>query len=119
MLPTATNGRAEIETEIEIRYARMHSTRRRLLKTAIAGAAGILGAPALRLSVAQQIAHEIPGNVKLADDLYVVRVPGEAAVVAQLEAAGGACGPGRSDGAHRDDQARPAGAVSLEPGQRS
>ena len=55
-------------------------TRRQLFKTAIAGTAGIaLGAPALR---AQQLVPEIPGNVKLAEDLYIVRVPGEAAVVA-------------------------------------
>jgi cyclase len=60
----------------------MHQTRRQLLKTAIAGTAGILGAPALRLSAAPQLVPEIPGNVKLADDLYVVRVPGEAAAVA-------------------------------------
>jgi len=61
----------------------MQQTRRQLLKTAIAGTGGIfLGAPALRLSVAQQLSPEIPGNVKLADDLYVVRVSGEAAVVA-------------------------------------
>jgi glyoxylase-like metal-dependent hydrolase (beta-lactamase superfamily II) len=53
------------------------------LKTAIAGTAGILsGAPALRLSAAPQAGSEIPGNGKLADDLYIVRVPGEAAVVA-------------------------------------
>jgi cyclase len=58
----------------------MHPTRRQLLKTAVVGTAGILGAPALRLAVAQQ--PETSGNVKLADDLYIVRVPGEAAVVA-------------------------------------
>jgi glyoxylase-like metal-dependent hydrolase (beta-lactamase superfamily II) len=58
-------------------------TRRQLLKTAIAGTAGIvIGAPALRLSAAPQGVPDNPGNVKLADDLYVVRVPGEAAVVA-------------------------------------
>jgi cyclase len=61
----------------------VHPTRRQLLKTAIAGTAGILsGAPALRLSAAPQAGSEIPGNGKLADDLYIVRVPGEAAVVA-------------------------------------
>jgi cyclase len=49
----------------------------------MAGSAGIvLGAPALRLSAAPQNVAEIPGTVKLADDLYIVRVPGEAAVVA-------------------------------------
>ena len=56
----------------------MLQTRRNLLRTAIAGTAGILGAPALRLSFAQRP----EGNNKLGDDLYVVRVPGQAAVVA-------------------------------------
>jgi cyclase len=58
---------------------KVHQTRRQILKAAIAGAAGILGVPALRLSAAPQLVSEIP--VKLADDLYIVRVPGEAAVV--------------------------------------
>ena len=39
--------------------------------------------------------------------------------ICPLEAAGDTFGPGRSDGAHRDVQARPAGALSLEPGERS
>ena len=56
----------------------MRQTRRQLLKTAVAGIA--LGARA-RLSAAPQAAPEIPGNVKLADDLYIVRAPGEAAAV--------------------------------------
>ena len=60
----------------------MAHTRRRLLKTAIAGTAGlVLGAPVLRLSA--QSASEPTGNEKLADDLYIVRLPGEAAAVAQ------------------------------------
>jgi cyclase len=59
----------------------MHHTRRQLLKTAIAGTAGILSAPALRLATAQQSANT---TEKLADDLYIVRVPGEAAVVANI-----------------------------------
>ena len=63
----------------------MYRTRRQLLKTAFAGTAGILGAPALRLSFAQSAPQ---GNVKLADDLYVVRVPGEAAVVANISSDG-------------------------------
>lgn len=61
----------------------MDQTRRRLLQTVIGGTVSILGAPALRLSSAQQTAPEIPGNEKLADDLHIVRLPGEAAVVAQ------------------------------------
>ncbi len=59
-------------------------TRRQILKTTLAGTAGILGAPALRL-FAQSVAE---GNVKLADDLYVVRVPGQAAVIAQISREG-------------------------------
>lgn len=59
----------------------MGQTRRQLLKGAFAGTAGILvGGPALRLSAAPQVAPET--SVKLADDLYIVRIPGEAAVVA-------------------------------------
>jgi cyclase len=61
----------------------MYQTRRQLLKTAIAGTAGILGAPAFRVSAAPQFALESAGNVKLAEDLYIVRVPGEAAIIAQ------------------------------------
>jgi cyclase len=61
----------------------MQQTRRQLIQTAIAGTAGIaLGASGLRLSA--QPAAESPGSVKLADDLYIVRVPNEAAVVAHL-----------------------------------
>src|SRR5580698_5681427 len=61
----------------------MYQTRRQLLKTTMAGTAGIvLGPPAVRLSAAPQLA--VPENVKLADDLYIVRVPGEASVVAHL-----------------------------------
>ncbi|HTA44024.1 MAG TPA: MBL fold metallo-hydrolase [Bryobacteraceae bacterium] len=56
----------------------MHQTRRQLLKTAFATTGIVLAAPALRLSAAPDIA----GNEKLADDLYIVRVPGESAVVA-------------------------------------
>jgi cyclase len=60
----------------------VHLSRRQLLKNA--GTAGIvLGAPGFRLGAAPQAAPEANENVKLADDLYIVRVPGEAAVVAQ------------------------------------
>src|SRR2546423_15564122 len=60
----------------------MHQPRRHLLKPAIGGAAGFLAAPVLRLAAQQ------PGNEKLADDLYIVRVPGEAAVVAHTSREG-------------------------------
>ncbi len=61
----------------------MYQTRRQLLKSA----AGIaFGAPALRLF--GQTADTGTGNFKLADDLWIVRVPGEASVVAQTSANG-------------------------------
>ncbi|HLH42410.1 MAG TPA: MBL fold metallo-hydrolase [Bryobacteraceae bacterium] len=52
----------------------MHPTRRELLKTVMAGAA------ALRLRAAPQSESSVE---RLADDLFVIRIPGEAAVVAQ------------------------------------
>jgi glyoxylase-like metal-dependent hydrolase (beta-lactamase superfamily II) len=58
----------------------METTRRQLMKTAIAGTAGLMLNPALR---AQQ-----PATERLADDLFVVRVPGQAAVVAQTSPGG-------------------------------
>jgi len=59
----------------------MHQTRRQLLKAAVGGAAGIALSGSSRLLA--QASADSSGNVKLADDLYVVRPPGEAAVVAQ------------------------------------
>lgn len=72
----------------------MQPTRRQLLKTAMAGASGIvLGGSAFRLQAAPQQPAEAPGpeasgNVKLAGDLYIVRVPGEASVVAHTSGDG-------------------------------
>jgi cyclase len=65
-------------------------TRRRILKAAIGGAAGIvLGAPVLRLPEGRaQAVSEGAGTLKLSDDLFVVRIPGEANVVAQTGADG-------------------------------
>jgi cyclase len=56
----------------------MHTTRRQLLKTALAGTAGVLCGSTL------SFAQQAPETTKLADDLFIVRVPGEAAVVAQV-----------------------------------
>src|SRR5437868_13595836 len=54
-------------------------SRRQLLKAAIGGAAGIvLGAPGLQ---AQTVSDG--GTLKLSDDLFVVRIPGETNVIAQ------------------------------------
>jgi len=76
-------------------------TRRQILKAAIGGAAGIvLGAPVLRLSGAQaQAVPESTGTLRLADDLFVVRIPGEANVVAQTDANGVLLVDGGSAGA--------------------
>jgi len=61
-----------------------------MLKAAIGGAAGVvLGAPVLRLAGAQaQAVSDAAGTLKLNDDLFVVRLPGEANVVAQTSADG-------------------------------
>jgi len=71
------------------------------LKAAIGGAAGfVLGAPVLRLSGAQaQAVPESAGTLRLADDLFVVRIPGEANVVAQTDANGVLLVDGGSAGA--------------------
>jgi glyoxylase-like metal-dependent hydrolase (beta-lactamase superfamily II) len=67
-----------------------HQTRRQLLKTAVGGAAGIvLGGPLLRLTDARaQAGPSSPNAKKLADDLFVVTIPGEANVVAQTSSDG-------------------------------
>ena len=68
-----------------------HQTRRQLLQAAIGGAAGIvLGGPILRLNEARaaQTASSSAAIQKLADDLFVVTIPGEANVVAQTSSDG-------------------------------
>jgi len=63
-------------------------TRRQLLKAAIGGAAGIvLGGPALRLSASPQT-PETTGTLKLADDLFLLRIPGESNILAQTDEKG-------------------------------
>jgi cyclase len=63
-------------------------SRRQILKAALGGAAGIvLGAP-IRLAAESAQATEPPDTLRLADDLFVVRVPGQANVVAHTSAAG-------------------------------
>ena len=70
--------------------ARDAHTRRQILKAAIGGAAGIaLGAPIRCLAAASaQAASDTAGTLRLADDLFVLRIPGEANVVAQTGAGG-------------------------------
>ena len=69
-----------------------HQTRRQVLKAAIGGAAGVvLGAPVRRAFA--QAAVQPPNIQRLSDDLFVVTIPGEANVVANI-VSGGAGGPG-------------------------
>ena len=65
-------------------------TRRQLLKGAIGGAVGIvLGAPVRRLAAAPaQAVSEGADILRLSDDLFLVRIPGESNVVAQTSADG-------------------------------
>jgi cyclase len=64
-------------------------TRRQILKAAIGGAAGIaLAAPIRCLAGTLQAAPDAAGTLRLADDLFVLRIPGEANVVAQTVAGG-------------------------------
>jgi cyclase len=63
-------------------------TRRHVLRVAIGSAAGfMLGAPISRL-VAAQAAADAAGTLRLADDLFVLRMSGEANVVAQTTGGG-------------------------------
>jgi cyclase len=62
-------------------------TRRQLLKAAVGGAAGLMvGAPALLGRVSAQTSE--PETIRLSDDLFVLRRPGEANVVVQARAGG-------------------------------
>jgi cyclase len=65
-------------------------TRRQILTAAIGGAAGIaLGAPVRRLvAAAAQTAPAGAGTLRLSDDLFVLRIPGEANVIARTGADG-------------------------------
>jgi cyclase len=58
-------------------------TRREILKAALGGAAGIaLAAPVGRLAAASAQTPDVAGTVRLADDLFVLRIPGQTNVVA-------------------------------------
>ena len=64
-------------------------TRRHLLKGVVGGAAGFVLGPARRVSAAAaQAVSGTTGVQRLADDLFVLQLPGEANVVAQTSAAG-------------------------------
>ena len=67
---------------------RGHS-RRQILKGAIGAAGLVLGAPVLRLTAAAaQGPSESTGILRLSDDLFVVRIPGESNVIAHTSADG-------------------------------
>jgi glyoxylase-like metal-dependent hydrolase (beta-lactamase superfamily II) len=76
-------------------------TRRQLLKTAIGGAAGIvLASPVGRLAAAvAQAPLQSAGTQRLADDLFVLTIPGEANVVAHIGPGGVLIVDGASAGA--------------------
>jgi cyclase len=64
-------------------------TRRQVLKVVIGSAAGmVLGAPVRRLAAAPQAVSDPVATLRLSDDLFVVRLPGEANVVAHTSAKG-------------------------------
>src|SRR5688572_2880470 len=68
---------------------RLGRTRREILTTALAGAAGMALAP-LRLS-GQTVSPQTTsasGTLKLADDLFLLRLPGQTNVVAHTTGAG-------------------------------
>jgi glyoxylase-like metal-dependent hydrolase (beta-lactamase superfamily II) len=61
-------------------------TRRQLLKAAVGAAGIVLGAPVLRLGAA--LAQTSGTTQKLSDDLFILRIPGEANIVAQTSSNG-------------------------------
>ena len=67
----------------------LHS-RRRILIATMSGAAGVvLGAPVLHLTgTSTQAELEDTNTLQLSNDLFVIRIPGEANVVAQIGADG-------------------------------
>ncbi len=81
---------ANLDRKIVMDQVNRPQTRRQILKAVIGGAAGVvLGAPVLRLAGAgAQAVSEGAGTLKLSDDLFVVRIPGEANVIAQTSADG-------------------------------
>ena len=74
-------------------------TRRQMLKAAIGGAAGIVLASPVRCLAAAAQASQGAGIQRLADDLFVVTIPGEANVVAHIGPGGVQIVDGASAGA--------------------
>src|SRR5687767_338949 len=88
-------GGHEVEVRLKAETTRIHPpegglhkmaleenlTRRQVLRAAIGGAAGlIVGAP--------RVFGQADSTTQLADDLFVIRIPGEANVVAHTSSAG-------------------------------
>ena len=76
-------------------------SRRRILKAMMSGAAGVvLGAPVLHLTgTPAQVELEDTDTLQLSNDLFVIRIPGEANVVAQIGTDGTLLVDGGSGGA--------------------
>src|SRR5438552_622887 len=75
-------------------------TRRHILKGAIGAAAGlVLGAPVRAFAAAAAQSSDAAGTLRLSDDLFVIRIPGEANVVAHSGADGIVLVDGGSAGA--------------------
>jgi len=81
---SATAGRLNLTDTVVAHDAH---TRRQILKVIGTAAGIVLGAPVRRL-VAAQTPSDGAGIERLSDDLFVVRIPGEANVVAQTSAGG-------------------------------
>ena len=77
-------------------------TRRQILKTAVAGAAGlVLGSPIRSFAAAAQAPAGSASTLRLADDLFVITIPGQANVLAHVDRDGvvlvDGAGPGATD----------------------
>ncbi len=81
-------GRKSPALQLTKSTVEMDHTRRRILKAAIGGAAGlVVGGPAIA-GAAAPAASERADTLRLDDDLFVVRIPGQANVVAHIDANG-------------------------------
>ena len=86
---------------LTVAMASRRPTRRHIVKTALAGAAGaFLGTPVARLYAGRgQAAFQAANIQQLSDDLFVVTIPGEANVIAQISTEGVLLVDGASAGA--------------------
>ena len=63
-------------------------TRRELLKAAFGAAGVVVAAPVLRFGLASAQVSGAPNTIKLTDDLFILQLPGEENVIAQVDARG-------------------------------